>query len=199
MEGQSGLSDGEMTSTKPDQVHGERRVTSRLPCHLAVSSEGTVIGQVEDVSLDGIRLSTTSQLLPNYSYKFQLRVPVSKQAVNFLGKILYRSDDSYGVKIEKMDRKSKGTFEKFVVSLRESCQIRDIILSLKTNKATLIIEDGKTVRDLLLKARDNNHPLKISLVDHYQPLPAKIAAIGTDTFSVKLSAPRRPTARRTCL
>lgn len=177
-----------MTSTKLDRVHGERRVTSRLPCHLAVSSEGTVIGQVEDVSLDGIRLSTTSQLLPNYSYKFQLHVPVSKQAVSFLGKILYRWDNSYGVKIEKMDRKSKGTFEKFVVSLRESCQIRDIILSLKTNKATLIIEDGKTVRDLLLRARDNNHPLKISLVDHYQPLPSKIAAFEKETFSVRLSA-----------
>ncbi len=178
-----------MTLTKLDQIHGERRLTFRLPCHLAVSSEGTVIGEVEDVSLDGIRLATNSQLLQNYQYKFQLPLPAKKQSISFVGRILYRHDKFYGVRIEQMDRKSKGLFEKFVIALRESCQIRDIIESLKGNKATLTIEDKRTIKDLLLKTRENHLPLKISLTNYYQPLTSRLEEVQDESIVLGLKAP----------
>ena len=170
------------------QLQQDRRLTPRLPCHLAIANEGAVIGEVQDISVGGIRLCTTSQLLQNYQYEFQLLIPSSKHSLNFRGRITYRQENTYGVKIEKVDRKSKRFFEKYVVSLRESCQIRDIIGNLKTNKNTLTIDDPKVITQLIRKAKEDGLSLKISLVDFYQPLLATITSLEDDSLVLKLKS-----------
>lgn len=164
----------------------DRRITPRLPCHLAVANKGVVIGEVHDVSLGGIRVSTTSQLLQNYLYDFQLIIPSSKQPIGFQGRVIFKLGDSYGIRIEKISGKAKRYFEKYVVYLRESCQIRDIISNLKNNKNTLVIEDKKEIKRLIEKSIADGLGFKISLVDFYQPLSAIAISVGEESFRIKL-------------
>ncbi len=150
----------------------EKRVAPRLNCHLDVLCDGFVIGSAENVSIGGMRISTTSELLINHTYQFVLNPYGSKRKVVLVGRVLNREGEQYGVAIEKIDKKSKDLYNKFVVSLRESCQLLDIVGELKKSSETLALTSADSILEIFKKCADNKYLFKIAHPDAYQPFTA---------------------------
>lgn len=177
----------------------EKRSLARLPCRLDVFSGAARIGFVNDVCLNGFRISSPLTLDPKKTYSFGVKFPDKNKTEVFEGKIVYSvpnlGEDTvfHGFHIQSETRRAKKELENFILARRLATQTDELLESfkkLKNNHTISPLKEKTSIEGLMKLAHQTHASFRIIVGELFEPLEGRLVKINGGRLAFKLKKNR---------